>query len=312
MSNDAEAPMSTCALTVNGAAVSVPQGEPLAHTLRERLGHHSVRETCGIGVCGSCTVLVDGRAVSSCLLLNGLVAGQEIVTAEGLAECGGGPVQEAFVENEAFQCSYCIPAMTVAAHALLAENTDPDEATVREHLAGNLCRCGTHPRILAAVMAAAGRMGPAATLARLGYDVGDAPLPSRPARPVTDAAGLLHVSGQIPLRGGALLATGTIGADVDLDTARRCAAQAAANALAHLHSHAGGLTRIRAVKLTVFVVGAPGFTGHSEVGAAASDLLITVLGEHGQHSRSVIGVAGLPRRSPVEVELVAARLDPGA
>ncbi|SHK59482.1 Aerobic-type carbon monoxide dehydrogenase, small subunit, CoxS/CutS family [Pseudonocardia thermophila] len=297
----------TCAFTVNGARVTAAEGEPLIHTLRDRLGHHSVRETCGIGVCGSCTVLLDGRPVSSCLLLAGLVAGQEIVTAEGLADHGGVAVQDAFVEHEAFQCSYCIPAMTVAAHALLTAIPDPDEETVREHLAGNLCRCGTHPRILAAVQAAARRSGPAAALARLGHDPEHAPSPSAPARPVVEAAGLLHVAGQIPLRDGDLLATGVIGADVDLATARRCAEQATANALAQLHVHAGGLGRVRAVRLTVYLVGAPDFSGHAEIGAAASELVIAVLGEHGQHSRSVVGVAGLPRRSPVEVELVAAR-----
>lgn len=146
-------------LTVNGSprALEVEPAELLPDTLRDRLHLGSVRESCGVGVCGSCTVLLDGAPVSSCLLLTDLVDGSDIVTAEGLDDIGGETLQESFIEHEAFQCSYCIPGMTVAAHALLSSGKPVDADTVREHLAGNLCRCGCYPRIVEAVLAAAGR-----------------------------------------------------------------------------------------------------------------------------------------------------------
>lgn len=307
-------------ISVNGHEEIVPAGMPLSHALHDRAGLHSVRETCGIGVCGSCTVLIDGRSASSCLMLTDLVDGAEVVTAEGLAARGGGHLQDAFVRHEAFQCSFCIPAMTVAAHALLTQHPAADEEMIREHLAGNLCRCGSYPQILDAVLAStSGGLessqddhgsrdlpGEGEALARLGFDVADAPAPSAPGLPVSTVGDSLHVAGQIPLRAGTLLATGTVGQDVDLDTARRCAAQAAANALAQLHTHLGTLSTIRIVRMTAFIAATAHFGAHSQVAAAASDLLIGVLGERGRHTRSAIGVASLPRQSPVEIEIIAA------
>jgi aerobic-type carbon monoxide dehydrogenase small subunit (CoxS/CutS family) len=141
-------------LTVNGTPTEVeaPGGETLITTLR-RLGLYSVRGTCGIGVCGTCTVLVDGQALSSCLTLTAAVRDRAVVTAEGLLGEDGGPdrVQRAFLEADAFQCSYCIPAMTLMVSAYLAEHPEPTVEGAREYLEGNLCRCGTYPEILQAV-----------------------------------------------------------------------------------------------------------------------------------------------------------------
>lgn len=143
-------------LSVNGqrADVHVEVGETLLQTLRERLGYTSPRGTCGIGVCGTCTVLVDEKATSSCIMLTAQAKDREIVTAEGLRDADGrmSAVQEAFVRRGAYQCSFCIPAMVVSVHAALADKEiSRDRESVREYLAGNLCRCGTYPEILEAV-----------------------------------------------------------------------------------------------------------------------------------------------------------------
>ena len=143
---------------VNGrdVAVDVEPEETLRHVLRERLGLLSVRETCGVGICGACTVLVDGKPVSSCLVLAPLTSGRSVLTVEGL---GDGRmldvVQEAFVRHNAFQCSYCTPGFIMATRGLLAENPSPSADDVREYLAGNICRCGSYYKILAAVLDAA-------------------------------------------------------------------------------------------------------------------------------------------------------------
>lgn len=142
-------------LTVDGRhhRLTVPTDETLLQALRGRLGVTSARGTCGIGVCGTCTVLVDGRAVSSCLMLAVQVREHEVTTAEGLsdgAELSG--LQQAFVRRGAYQCSFCIPAMTLAVQAALDDPDVPHDVTsIREQLAGNLCRCGTYPQILEAV-----------------------------------------------------------------------------------------------------------------------------------------------------------------
>ncbi|MEU8248073.1 (2Fe-2S)-binding protein [Nonomuraea sp. NPDC048916] len=144
----------TVSLRVNGSLeiFDIDPSEALVWTLRERLGLQSVRTTCGIGVCGSCTVIVDGKPVSGCLMLTVMADGCTVVTAEGLdATEAGAAVQKAFTDHHAFQCSFCIPAMTLAAHALLEEYPEADDDTTREYLSGNLCRCGTYPRILDAV-----------------------------------------------------------------------------------------------------------------------------------------------------------------
>jgi aerobic-type carbon monoxide dehydrogenase small subunit (CoxS/CutS family) len=118
---------------------------------RERLG--SVRETCRIGVCGACTVLVDGEPLSGCLTLAPLVEGREVTTVEGLG--GADPVQRAFLEAHAFQCGWCTPGFMLTIKALLAENPNPSDAEITEALGGNLCRCGSYVKIADAVKRAA-------------------------------------------------------------------------------------------------------------------------------------------------------------
>jgi aerobic-type carbon monoxide dehydrogenase small subunit (CoxS/CutS family) len=127
--------------------------ESLVSVLRRELGLASVRETCGIGVCGACTVLVDGTPMSGCLVLAPLVEGRDVATVESLG--GDHPVQRAFAAAHAFQCGYCTPGMILAAKRLLEENPRPSEEEVRLALAGNLCRCGCYVTIVEAVLAAA-------------------------------------------------------------------------------------------------------------------------------------------------------------
>ena len=141
-------------LVVNGTptAVTVRTEETLLHTLREKLGLMSVRGTCGIGICGTCTVLVDGLPVSSCSALTVMHSGARITTSEGLAQDGElDAVQRAFIDQGAYQCSYCIPAMVLTVRSLLDRHPGLDAGALREQLAGNLCRCGTYPQIMAAV-----------------------------------------------------------------------------------------------------------------------------------------------------------------
>ncbi len=129
--------------------------ESLLTVLRRELGLAGVRETCGIGVCGACTVLVDGLPVSGCLLLAPLAQGREIRTVEWLG--GDDRVQRAFADAHAFQCGYCTPGMVLAAKRLLEENPSPTGDEVRLALAGNLCRCGSYVKIVQAVLLAAGK-----------------------------------------------------------------------------------------------------------------------------------------------------------
>jgi aerobic-type carbon monoxide dehydrogenase small subunit (CoxS/CutS family) len=126
--------------------------ETLLEALR-RAGLRSVRLTCGIGVCGACTVLIDGAATSSCLVLAPAAAGTEITTVEGLAV--DDPVALAFEAANAFQCGYCTPGFVLTARALLAEVHDPSDEEIRHALAGNLCRCGSYVKIANAVRLAA-------------------------------------------------------------------------------------------------------------------------------------------------------------
>ena len=142
-------------------AVAANPDEPLLDLLRRQFHLFSVRESCGIGICGSCTVAVDGKQVSSCLMLAGQAAGRSIETAETLSESGDlHPIQQAFVEHNAFQCSYCTPGFLMATRELLSENPSPTEDEIREHLAGNICRCGSYLKIVEAVTDAAGRLAP--------------------------------------------------------------------------------------------------------------------------------------------------------
>jgi aerobic-type carbon monoxide dehydrogenase small subunit (CoxS/CutS family) len=142
-------------LRVNGDALELEarSDESILDVLRRERGLLSVRETCGIGVCGACTVLLDGEPVSGCLLLAPLAEGRELTTVEGLG--GEHPVQRAFADAHAFQCGYCTPGMILTAKRLLEETPQPDEAEVREAMSGNLCRCGSYVKIVEAVLRAA-------------------------------------------------------------------------------------------------------------------------------------------------------------
>lgn len=150
-------------LDVNERATLVTVDDPetpLLYVLRDDLGLHGPRFGCGLGQCGSCTVHIDGQAVRSCITpVSGVKPGAKIVTLEGL----GGPdklhpVQAAFIEEQAAQCGYCINGMIMQSAALLNETPKPDEAAIRQALAQNLCRCGTHLRIVRAVQRAAGTL----------------------------------------------------------------------------------------------------------------------------------------------------------
>ena len=139
---------------INGREVeaAVKANQTLLEWLRDDLRLRGSREGCGVGVCGSCTVLVDGRPVSSCLMLATNVEGKEVRTIEGLADGDEmDPVQQAFLEQQAFQCGYCTGGMIMATKALLSSNPHPTEEEVRDYLSGNICRCGTYQEVLAAI-----------------------------------------------------------------------------------------------------------------------------------------------------------------
>ena len=147
-------------LNVNGKAVEITIDDPdmpLLYALRDNLALHGPRFGCGLGQCGACTVHVDGKAVRSCILpLSGLSGTQKIVTREGLGTPDHPhPVQKAFIEVQAAQCGYCINGMVMESAAFLATAQSPSEADIRKALANNLCRCGTHVRIVEAVKRAA-------------------------------------------------------------------------------------------------------------------------------------------------------------
>jgi nicotinate dehydrogenase subunit A len=150
--------MPTYQLTVNGKAVSIDSwdpDQPLLYALRNSLNLHGSKFGCGLGQCGACTVLLDGKPTPSCLLPVRRAAGRSITTIEGL----GTPehpseIQAAFIAEQAAQCGYCTSGMIVASTALLRANPNPTVEQVKAGLAGNLCRCGTHTRIVNAVMRA--------------------------------------------------------------------------------------------------------------------------------------------------------------
>jgi len=151
----------TIALTVNGKA-EVLQTEdpamPLLYALRNQLGLHGLHFGCGLAQCGACTVHYDGEPLRSCVMPVSAVAGAHIVTLEGLGTPEKPhPLQQAFIAEQAAQCGYCINGMIMQAAGLLATNPHPTEPQVRQALAANLCKCGTHVRILRAVMRVAGR-----------------------------------------------------------------------------------------------------------------------------------------------------------
>lgn len=147
------------ALSVNGERhnVAVPPSTTLLSVLRDDLGLTGTRYGCGRGQCGACFVIADGRAVASCLLTADQAARMEITTVEGLAASGTlHPVQQAFVDLDAMQCGYCTSGMVISAAALLERDPRPDEMSIRDALAGNLCRCGVYGRAIRAVKQAAG------------------------------------------------------------------------------------------------------------------------------------------------------------
>lgn len=133
----------------------VDDADTLLEILRERFKLWSVREGCGVGACGTCTVLMDGRPVSSCFLLAVRATGHEILTLEGLSDGEQlHPIQEAFVSQRALQCAYCTPGFVLSVKALLDEISNPSDDDIREYLSGNLCRCAGYGDILRAVRVA--------------------------------------------------------------------------------------------------------------------------------------------------------------
>ena len=145
-------------LDVNGQQhqVDADPATPLLYALRDQLGLNGAKFGCGMGQCGSCTVMIDGEAAFSCIVPLSALQGRRIKTLEGLGTAGKpGPVQRAFIEDQAAQCGYCIPGMIMRAQALLEGNPSPSPAEIRKHMSPNLCRCGTHMRILRAVERAA-------------------------------------------------------------------------------------------------------------------------------------------------------------
>ena len=149
-------------LSVNGQRCELPADSTaltLLHLLRNDLGLNGPKYGCGLGQCGACTVLVDGVAARACVIPAAGVAGRDVTTLEGLAPPGQWhPVQQAFVDEQAAQCGYCLNGMVMMAAALLARQPQPSEADIRRELSHNLCRCGTHLSILRAVQRAAERM----------------------------------------------------------------------------------------------------------------------------------------------------------
>ena len=139
---------------VNGKAarVDAEPDTPLLYVLREDLALNAAKFGCGLGQCGACTVLVDGAPVFSCLTPVAAVEGKKVTTVEGLGTIGNpGELQKAFIEEQAAQCGFCIPGMMMRAAALLKKTPNPSDAQIRDAMQPNLCRCGTHMRILRAV-----------------------------------------------------------------------------------------------------------------------------------------------------------------
>jgi carbon-monoxide dehydrogenase small subunit len=155
--NDTELPIR---FTLNGRKVSalVESHIDLVDLLR-RFDLFGARESCGQGLCGCCTVLIDGVAVSGCLTLAQLVDGKSVSTVESLDVSGTlSPVQQAFIDEGAFQCGFCTPGFILMTHQLLEQHPNPDDEQIRAYLAGNLCRCAAYPEIIRAVKNAATRM----------------------------------------------------------------------------------------------------------------------------------------------------------
>ena len=141
-------------LNVNGKEVTLKVGpkERLIDTLREQLGLTGTKEGCSIGECGACTVILNGEAVSSCLILTGQIGGSEVLTIEGLEVAGKlDPLQKAFIDYQAVQCGFCTPGMLMSAKALLMKNPHPSREEIKTSLEGNLCRCTGYEQIIEAI-----------------------------------------------------------------------------------------------------------------------------------------------------------------
>jgi len=152
----------TIGFTLNGKpmSIAIDSSRMLLWVLRYDLGLTGTKYGCGEGLCGACTVIVDGKAERSCLLEMKAVAGKTVTTIEGLASNGElHPLQRAFVEHDALQCGYCTPGMIMNACGLLLKNSHPSRSEIIEHMDGNLCRCGAHQRIVQAIEAAAQQAG---------------------------------------------------------------------------------------------------------------------------------------------------------
>ncbi len=149
--------MSQFSLRINGVSrqLDIPDDMPLLWALRDKLDLVGTKYGCGIGVCGSCTVLVNGAPVQSCGIKASALQGKEITTIEGLSPDGSHPVQRAWHDEDVPQCGYCQAGQVLAAAALLERNADPDDAAIDGAMAGILCRCGTYPRIRKAIKLAA-------------------------------------------------------------------------------------------------------------------------------------------------------------
>jgi aerobic-type carbon monoxide dehydrogenase small subunit (CoxS/CutS family) len=148
-------------LNVNGERheLDVAPDRRLVDVLRHDLESTGTKVACGEGACGACAVLLDGRAIASCLYPVAAAEGREVVTIEGLSRNGGTPLQEAFVAEDALQCGFCTPGQIIAATALLSATPEPTSEEIRTAMAGNLCRCGTYPKIERAILRAAGSRG---------------------------------------------------------------------------------------------------------------------------------------------------------
>jgi nicotinate dehydrogenase subunit A len=145
-------------LDVNGEshAVDADPDTPLLYVLRDHLRLNGAKFGCGLGQCGACTVIVDGKAIFSCVTPISVLPGRAIRTVEGLGTVDHpGPMQRAFIDEQAAQCGYCIAGMMMRAQALIDANPSPSDAEIRKHMMPNLCRCGTHMRILRAIRRAA-------------------------------------------------------------------------------------------------------------------------------------------------------------
>jgi nicotinate dehydrogenase subunit A len=153
--------MAKIALNVNGKAqtVEAEPDTPLLYVLRDNLEMHGPKFGCGLGQCGACTVMLDGVAARSCVIPLSKVGARAVTTLEGLGTSAKPhPVQQAFIDEQAAQCGYCINGMVMTSAAFLAKNKNPSDAEIKRALAGNLCRCGTHVRIVRAVKRAAKSM----------------------------------------------------------------------------------------------------------------------------------------------------------